>query len=307
MINRILIRIKVLQIFFAYCQRNDGNLQGAEKELLLSIDKTYSLYHFLLLLIVVLSDSERNRIDKLNRYPDPADTEPNFRLCNNRLAEQLRTNLQLVKFAEKNSNLRTDENRYFIKTMLGKILDSDFYSEYVNNEDSYNNDREFWYKTLKYLIVEDEDFIELIEGDSIYWGADDIDIAATFALRSIKQFDEQSTPDKPLYPMFIKDEYSEFAVKLLHHSIIDRVENKERITRNLKNWEIDRLAQTDLNILQIAIAELMYFPSIPVTVTMNEYIDMSRYFSTPKSPNFINGTIDAIIKELQSEGKLFKS
>ncbi|MDR1372843.1 MAG: transcription antitermination factor NusB [Dysgonamonadaceae bacterium] len=305
MINRILIRIKVLQIFYAYSQRNDGNLQAAEKELLLSMNKAYDLYNYLLLIIVLLSNEGQRRVNKKYCKVQSVELNQNSRLYNNRFSEQLRNNEQLCNFAKQKGTFWADDSPHFIRNLLNKILESAIYVEYITKEDSYDTDKEFWCKTFKNLIIEDEDFIEMIENKSIYW-IDDLDMIASFILKSIKHFTAESRPNDKLLPMFREDEDKEYAIKLLRYTILESEENRERITCLIENWDIERLAQIDLYIMQIAISEMLNFPSIPVNVTLNEYIDLSRYYSTPKSPRFINGTLDAVVKELQREGKLFK-
>ncbi|MDR2622925.1 MAG: transcription antitermination factor NusB [Dysgonamonadaceae bacterium] len=307
MINRIIIRIKVLQIVYAYYQKNSHDLVSAENELLFSLEKSYDLYHYLLLLIVLLTDAEQKRLDK-NRNKLLATEEelnPNRRLADNRFAEQLRTNGKLTAFSMRKGTLWNEDNSLFVRNFLKKIIQSDYYKEYLESADSYASDQEFWRKVFKYTILEEEKLREILEDKSIYW-EDDLDIIGTFVLKTIKRFSPETGTKQDLLPMFKDEEDKEFAIKLLHHSIREEKESNERINRQINNWELDRIAQMDLYIMQIALSELLNFPGIPISVTLNEYIDLARYYSTPKSPNFINGILDSIVKELISEGKLFK-
>jgi N utilization substance protein B len=308
MINRIIIRVKVLQIVYAYYQKNSRDLVSAENELLFSLEKTYDLYHFLLLLIVLLTDAEQKRLDK-NRNKLLATAEelnPNRRLADNRFAEQLRTNGKLIAFSMRKGTLWNDDHSLFVRNLLKKIIQSDDYKEYMKSADSYGSDREFWRRAFKHIIMEDEELCEILENKSIYW-EDDLDVVGTFILKTIKQFVPETGTKQELLPMFKDDEDKDFALKLLHSALMEETENNERINRQINNWELDRIAQIDLYIMQIALSELLNFPSIPISVTLNEYIDLSRYYSSPKSPNFINGILDAIVRELKSEGKLFKN
>jgi N utilization substance protein B len=307
MINRIIIRIKVLQIVYAYYQKNSRDLVSAENELLFSLEKTYDLYHYLLLLIVLLTDAEQKRLDK-NRNKLLATEEelnPNRRLADNRFAEQLRTNGKLTAFSMRKGTLWNDDNSLFVRNLLKKIIQSDYYRDYLKSVNSYGADREFWRKIFKHIIMEDSELCEIMEDKSIYW-EDDLDVVGTFVLKTIKQFTYETGTKQELLPMFKDEEDKEFAVKLLRYTLMEEKENNERINRQINNWELDRIAQMDLYIMQIALSELMNFPGIPVSVTLNEYIDLSRYYSTPKSPNFINGILDSIVRELRNEGKLFK-
>jgi N utilization substance protein B len=308
MINRIIIRVKVLQIVYAHYQKDSHDLVSAENELLFSLEKTYDLYHYLLLLIVLLTDAEQKRLDK-NRNKLLATKEelnPNRRLADNRFAEQLRTNGKLIAFSIRKGTLWNDDHSLYVRNLLKQIIQSDIYEEYIASKDSYGSDKEFWKRVFKYIILENEELYEILENTSIYWD-DDLDVVGTFVLKTIKQFVPETGTRQELLPMFRDDEDKEFALKLLHYTLIEEKENNGRINRQINNWELDRIAQIDLYIMQIALSELLNFPSIPINVTLNEYIDLSRYYSSPKSPNFINGILDSIVRELQSEGKLFKN
>jgi N utilization substance protein B len=306
MINRILIRIKALQIVYAYRQSGNINLQAAENEMLLSMQKAYDLYHYMLLLIVMLTEAEQRRIDRKRFRLSKAELDNDMRLFNNRFAAKLRNNEQLKRFAAERGTFWADDDANFINKLLQIITSTDIYKEYLEKPDSFEADKEFWRATFKQIIIENADFIEMIENNSIYW-ADDLDMVATFASKTIRRIVEQTQPSEPLLPMFRDPADKDFAIKLLRHSLLELDDNKIIVDKQIKNWEIERVAQMDLCIMQIAVAELKNFPSIPVNVTLNEYIDLARYYSTPKSPNFINGTLDSIVKELQKEGKIFKN
>lgn len=307
MINRIIIRIKVLQIVYAYYQNNSRDLVSAENELLLSLQKSYDLYHYLLLLIPLLTDFEQKRLDKQkNKYlATELELHPNRRLIDNRFADQLRTNEQLQKFSNEKGFLWMDDDLVFVRQLLTKILQSDIYQEYLQSEDTYESDKEFWLKVFKSIIWVSEELNDFLEDKSIYWD-DDLGVVGTFVLKTIKRFTLETALDQTLLPMFKDLEDKDFAIELLHHSLLDEEENNRRITQQINNWDIDRIAQIDLYIMQIALAEMRNFPSIPISVSLNEYIDLAHYYSTPKSSNFINGILDAIVKELKNEGLLFK-
>ena len=194
----------------------------------------------------------------------------------------------------------------FVKWVLDLILSSDVYAEYLaNQDDSYATDREFWRLVFKRVICGNEDFVEHLEDRSIYWN-DDIDIVETFTLKTIKKFDETAGAKQPLLPMFKDDEDRVFAVQLFRQSLLKGKELRERINRHIKNWEADRIANMDMIIMQVALTEILTFPTIPLNVTFNEYIDAAKYYSTPKSGIFINGILDSIVGELKAEKLLFK-
>ena len=308
MINRTLIRIKVLQVVYAFCQKNSADLNGAEKELTRSLQKSYELYHHLLLLITVLTDFEQKKIDSL-KYKfllTEEDRNPNLRLANNRFAEQLRINESLEKFVNHNGIFWLNEDNSFIRNLFNAILQSDVYKEYILSNDTYENDREFWRKVFKNIILEDTELPEILEEKEIYW-VDDLDIIGTFVLKTIKRFKPETSPKQELLPMFRDEEDRHFAIRLLHRSILEHAENAALINRQIQNWDLERIAAIDLYIMQIALAEMKNFPSIPINVSLNEYIDLARYYSTPKSGVFINGILDSIVTELKEERKLLKN
>jgi N utilization substance protein B len=307
MINRIIIRIKVLQIVYAYYQNDSKDLNGAENELLFSLQKSYDLYHYLLLLIPLLADAEQKRLDiQKNKFlATESELHPNTRLADNRFAEQLRTNEQLQKFSNEKGTMWNDEGLNFVRQILNRILHSDSYAEYLLSENTYQSDKSFILKVFKNSIWESEELSNFLEEKSIYWD-DDLGIVGTFVLKTMKQFTTESGKHQALLPMFKDPEDKAFAIHLLRHSLLQEKENNQLITKQISNWKIDRIALIDLHIMQIALAEIRNFPQIPVSVTLNEYIDLARYYSTPKSSNFINGILDAIVKDLKSDGLLFK-
>ena len=308
MINRIIIRTKILQIVYAHYQKNSNDIKNAENELVRSLQHAYDLYYYLLSLVVLLTDSEQKKLDiqKHKYLLTDADRSPNMRLANNRLSEQIRINKALQKFANTHNTMWNEDDSQFLRNILNKITTSDIYKEYLESEDTYNSDKEFWRKIFKYILLTDEDLNEIANNRSIYV-SDDLEIIGSFVVKTIKRFTPECGEEEELLPMFKDDDDYQYAIHLLHRTILEKDENSERINKQIKNWELDRIALMDLYIMQIAITELKNFPTIPVNVTLNEYIDLARYYSTPKSAHFINGILDAIVNELKSEKILFKS
>ncbi|MDR0681384.1 MAG: transcription antitermination factor NusB [Dysgonamonadaceae bacterium] len=307
MINRILIRIKVLQIVYSYYQKGSENLNSAEKELERSLQKSYDLYHCLLLLVTTLTDAEQRKIDALKyKYlPTKQELNPNTRLMDNRFAEQLRTNDTLERFINQYGVIWNENDTVFVRNLLNEILQSDIYNEYIQSPDSYEADHKFWRKVFKDIILGDETLFDILEEKNIYWNSD-LEIIGTFVLKTINLFDTETLATQELLPMFKNDEDHQFAVRLLHKTILEYDENEALINRQIQNWDLERIALIDLFIMQIALSEIKNFPSIPVNVTLNEYIDLAKYYSTPKSGHFINGVLDSIVNELKTNGILFK-
>lgn len=306
MINRILIRIKVLQIVYSFYQNGNKDLKGAESELLFSLQKSYDLYYYFLLLIVELTQQQKRNLEvRKNKYfPTFEELHPNTRLVNNRFAAQIEKNAQLQKYiTEQGISWSNDQD--FIKKTLEVLLSSEIYKNYLTSPDTYESDKEFWINAFKTIICNNDDIDEYLEDKSIFWN-DDIPIIETFVLKTLKKIEESEDKDVSLLPMFKDMEDKQFAIKLLRQSLLKGADYRARIEKHLQNWESERVANMDLLIMQVAIAEILSFPTIPLNVTFNEYIDISKYYSTPKSATFINGILDAVIKELKSEKLLMK-
>ena len=308
MINRVLIRIKVLQIVFAYYQNGSDDLKMAENELLLSLRRSYDLYYYFLLLIVEVTRLHERQLDtRKHKYlPTSDELNPNMRLVNNRLARQIEANGKLQAYVKEHGVSWVNETD-FVKRVLELILNSELYAEYKDSEDdSYETDREFWRAVFRKLICRNEELENALEDISIYWN-DDIEIIQTFVIKTIKRFEEAHGSRQELLPMFKDEEDRDFAIQLFRKTLLYGEEYRERIDRHLRNWESERVANMDLYIMQMALAELLHFPNIPVNVPLNEYIDAAKAYSTPKSGTFINGILDSIVQELAQEKLLFKA
>jgi len=308
MINRILIRIRVIQIVYAWYQNRNKDVSQVEKELLLGLQKSYDLYFYLLLLMVEITDLYEKRVDtKMNKFlPTHDDLNPKMHLIKNQFIQQLRDNRMFVKFLSERP-FSWESNSNFVRSTLDKILDSDAYKIYTELEKpTYSDDKEFWRKTFKSFIYRNEELDDILEDESIFWN-DDIEIVQSFVHKSIKQFNKSEGENQKLLPMFNDDEDREYAIKLLRETIMNEKSYREQITHHVENWDFERIAFMDVIIMQIAMAELHSFPSIPINVTLNEYIDIAKSYSTPKSSTFINGILDAIVTELKKDKTFFKN
>jgi len=308
MINRVLIRIKVMQLIYSYYKSDNRSLATAETELMFSLDKSYELYNYLLLLMVELTQFQDRRLDAARNKLRPTDKEknPDTRFIDNRFIRQLHDNIQFNEYLSQQKISWTNEQE-FIRIMLDRILDSKTYQDYMASEDdSYEADREFWRATFKNIIMEDSDLAEVLEGNSLYWN-DDIDIIGTFVLKTIKQFNPAKGEKQALLPMFKAEDDREFAITLFRQAILREKEYRELIDKNTVNWEMDRIAFMDIIVMQIALAEIFNFESIPTTVTLNEYIELAKTYSTPKSGYFVNGVLNNVINQLKSEKRIVKN
>ena len=308
MINRVLIRLKIVQIVYAYYQNGGKNLDTAEKELFFSLSKAYDMYNYLLLLMVeITKQAERKQsAAKSKLLPTAEELYPNTKFVDNRFIAQLEVNKQLLEFSETQKKTWENESE-FVKRLCEVIMNSDIYKEYMECEtSSYEEDRELWRKIYKRIIFNNYELDQVLEDQSLYWN-DDKEIVDTFVLKTIKRFEEENGADQPLLPEFKDDEDQDFARRLFRRSILNAEYYRHLISENTRNWDLDRVALMDIIIMQIALAEILSFPNIPISVTFNEYVEIAKLYSTPKSGSFINGTLDGIVKALKEENKLTKN
>ena len=306
MINRVLIRLKVVQIVYAYYKNSGKSLKAAEDEMFFSLSKAYDLYHYLLLLMPAVTHYSADRISFLGMKvrPTESDMNPNLKFVENRFVAQLENNEQLVKFSQK-SKLNWVDNSDFLRRLLDEIENSDIYKDYMaSTESSYEDDKELWRKLYKAFVFENEELDELLEELSLYWN-DDKAIVDTFVLKTIKRFGEGVGEDL-LLPEYKDDSDKAFASKLFRNAITNAEEYRKMMSDSSKNWDMSRLAFMDVVIMQVAIAELMTMEDIPLSVTLNEYVEIAKYYSTAKSGSFVNGLLDTITKNLRKEGKIEK-
>ena len=306
MINRELIRIKIVQLTYAYYQNGNRNMDNAEKELLFSLAKAYDLYNYLLALIVSITQEERHRVEiNANRATREGTEAPSQRFAYNKFAVQLEENKQLNSFMETQKH-RWEDDMEVVRKLCDQIEQSTIYQEYmVNEEDSYDVDREVWRKIYRTLIQENADLDAVLEEKSLYWN-DDKEIVDTFVLKTIKRFDPENKADQELLKEYREEDDREFAIKLFRSTILNADEYQRYMSESSRNWDFSRLAYMDVVIMQIAIAEMLTFPTIPVTVTINEYVDLAKLYSTPRSGGYINGMLDAIARHLIQTGKMMK-
>ena len=307
MINRVLIRLKVVQVIYAYYQNGGKTLEAAEKELFYSLSKAYDLYKYLLLLMIELTQFAERRIDNRRHKLRPTyeDLNPNTRFIDNAFMAQLMQNAQLEEFRA-NQKRSWDDEGDFVKRLFERIEQSEVYQEYMAKETlSYEDDRELWRKLYRTFIAQNDEIDELLEEQSLYWN-DDKAIVDTFVLKTIKRFEPENGAEQELMPEYKDDEDKEFARKLLRTAITGADAYRKLMENNVKNWDMERFAFMDILIMQVALAEILSFPSIPTTVSLNEYVEVAKMYSTPKSGSFVNGMLDSIVNQLKRENKLNK-
>lgn len=306
MINRKLIRVKIVQLTYAYYQNGHHNMDTAEKELLFSLSKAYDLYNYLLGLIVAITQEERRRVDIATRRAEREGTEtPSQRFAFNKFATQLEENKQLNLFME-DKKMSWENDVEAVRKLCDQIEQSPLYQEYMMSDaEEYETDRELWRRIYRTLIQGNEDLDAILEEKSLYWN-DDKEIVDTFVLKTIKRFDPANKADQVLLPEYDDTEDREYALKLFRSTILNADTYQRYMSETSRNWNFSRLAYMDVVLMQIAIAEMLTFPNIPISVTINEYVDLAKLYSTPKSGGYINGMLDAIARHLVDTGRLLK-
>ncbi|RRD02690.1 transcription antitermination factor NusB [Prevotella sp. OH937_COT-195] len=308
MINRELIRNKVVQLTYAYYQNGNRNMDNAEKELLFSLSKAYDMYNMLLSLIVAITNEARrqNEIETARAEREGREV-PSQKFCNNKFEIQLESNKMLLEFVESKKTTWKDEIDT-VRKLLSHIEQSAIYKEYMANpeEEEYDVDRELWRKIYRTLIMDNTDLDSFFEEKSIYWN-DDKDIVDTFVLKTIKRFDPKNGKNQELLPEYKDYEDKDFARKLFRATILNADQYQRYMSETSRNWDFSRLAYMDVVIMQIAIAEMATFPNIPINVTINEYVELAKAYSTPRSFGYINGMLDAIARYIIDTGKVIKA
>ena len=258
MINRNLIRIRVVQLVYSWYQGTNKDLLKAEKELMFGLQKSYDLYYYMFLLILEITKAYDSRVEaKKNKFlPTKEDMNPNLHLLRNKFTLQLEQNNQLTNYINERP-LSWVNNETFVKTLLETILESETYINYTQiPSPTYDEDREFWRKIFKQFICGNEELDDILEDESIFWN-DDIEIVQSFVIKTIKKFSEKSGPNQPLLPMFKDEEDKQFAIKLLHDTIFNENKYRELIESHTDKWDFDRIALMDLVIMQIALSRYL--------------------------------------------------
>jgi len=297
----------VLQVLYAYYSTEEKSLSVTEKELFFTIHKSYDLYHYLLALVPEIADYAEKRIEirRKKHHPTEEDLNPNTKFITNQVIQQLRSNRQLNTYLEQ-KKLSWVDHPELIKELYLLMIETEEYINYMADDNrSFLDDRKFIEKLFNKVILVAEDLYVLLEEKSIFWN-DDVEFVISMIVKTIKRFNELSDADQTLMPLYKDQEDRDFTKDLIRKAIINHDELRELIKEHSKNWDMERIAFMDVLIMQLAIAEFLYFPSIPTKVSMNEYIELSKYYSTEKSRNFINGILDKTLKDLKQSDKINK-
>ncbi len=339
MISRRLLRIKALTVLYASERKEVDDLDAAEQELLLSIRRSYDLFQYVFLLFIALSDLAREKValSAMKRVPGPEDINPSTRFAENRIIERFRNNRQLRDYAlatpalwsrkDKLNSVRSlarwlatrglswDEKSQVVKQIFNDMVRWEGYTSYMNSaEDSFKSDQRFIREFATRFLPLSEEFAVGMEEESVYWN-DDLPFIIPIVKKTISRFkegDDGSNTSMPaLYggsesDRFVNDEDLLYVKELLRRTILNSDKNSRLIDDHTTNWEVERIALMDKFVMQLAVTELTEFAEIPVKVTLNEYIEISKEYCTAKSSIFVNGILDKIVRELRDTGGIVK-
>lgn len=308
MISRRLLRIKVLQVLYAYYKSEQSDINKSEKELHFSINKAYELYYYLMLLLVELVMYAESRIEiaRNKKMPSHEDLHPNTRFVDNRILHQLRNNDQFLRYIEAN-HISWVNYPELTRELFTLLSSAEFYNEYMSGPgQDYDADRQLVIRILSEIIYPNESLQQVLEEKSIYWN-DDLEFVVSMLIKTIKEFKDKDGNPARLFNLYKNDEDRDFVVELLRKSVLKRDMSLKLIEEKASNWDLERIAFMDLLIMQLAITEMIEFNSIPTKVTLNEYLDIAKFYSTTKSNTFINGVLDKIMQKLKEEKLIRKT
>lgn len=310
LLNRRHLRIKALQTLYSFSQQGDVDFAWAKKEMMTSIGQMQDLYIMLLQIFVELKKKAELRIEEnRNKHlPTEEDIYPNLKFVDNQIIKILEEHPELKHQSDiLKANWKGDVKQELMRKLFNHVQKSETYFEFMNNEqDSFNDDKEFMVQLFKNEVANFHFLLDYFEEKSVYW-LDDIDLMCSMVIKTIKKFEEGEDADNSIFPLFKpNDDEKEFIIRLLKETIDNREENLELIEGLTKNWELDRIAKMDVLLMELAITELVVFENIPERVTLNEYIEISKFYSTPKSNIFINGILDKAVQQLNKKGKISK-
>lgn len=309
MLTRRHIRVKVMQCIYALTQSKGDSLDDQQKFLTQSIQNTYTLYLLMLSLFRELYQMAEERKERSSKKylqdTEEAQADPSA-LLENRLLQSLASNKQLGEDLEKRKLKNWYYHEEYVRILFRAILESPIYEAYSKIQSpGFEDDRQLVVDLFKEVIAPNDKIYEYFEDDQLTW-VDDLPLVNTFLLKHLKKVKEDHL-ESYFLPKLLKDQSDEtFAKKLLVKTLLNDATLTKEIEGKTPNWDKDRIAQMDLVLLKMAIAELLNFPSIPERVTLNEYLEIAKEYSTPKSSIFINGILDKLVREYKEEGKLNK-
>ncbi|ASO08178.1 NusB antitermination factor [Arenibacter algicola] len=309
MLTRRHIRVKVMQCIYALTQSKDDSLEKQEKFLKVSIENMYTLYLLMLSLFIELHERAENQLSLSSKkyLKNNTDSYPNKeKFLRNKLLLQIAGNKTLKDELSKRKLNNWYLNEEYIRIIYNEVMESEIYAKYMSNADStYEEDKRLIIDLFRDIIAPNEKIYDYFEDDKLTW-VDDIPIVNTFLLKQFKKVKESTVPSYFLPPLFKDEDDMVYANRLLTKTLLNNSKLEQEIEGKTPNWDKDRIADIDAILLKMAICELLNFPSIPERVTINEFLEIAKEYSTPKSSIFINGILDKLVREYKEEGKLKK-
>lgn len=308
MLNRRHIRVKVMQTLYAFKGSESDDFSKDQKFLLYSIDNMYNLYLLLLSLLIEVQKRAENDLQKKQKkhLATKEDRNPNRKFVENKLLLLLKNNQELKNQFESHNISNWDLDGEYIDIIFKAIISSNLYKEYMQTRVSdFKEDKDFIIDVFKDIIAPNEKLYEYMEDNNLTW-LDDLPTVNTTILKLLRKV-KQTSQENHFTPKLYKDaDDKQFAIDLFRKTLLNRTSINKEIDGKTQNWDSDRIANIDYTLLQMAICELKNFASIPVKVTINEYLEIAKEYSTPKSSIFINGILDKLVKEYEADGSLKK-
>jgi N utilization substance protein B len=309
MLTRRHIRVKVMQCIYALTQSKDDSLEKQEKFLKVSIENMYTLYLLMLSLFIELHERAESQLNLSSKkyLKNISDSYPNKeKFISNKLLLQIASNKSLKDELSKRKLNNWYLNEEYIRIIYNEVMESDIYDKYMSVPDSsYEEDKKLFIDLFREIIAPNEKIYDYFEDDKLTW-VDDIPIVNTYLLKQFKKVKESSGPSYFLPPLFKDEDDMVYANRLLTKTLLNNAQLEQEIEGKTPNWDKDRIADIDAILLKMAICELLNFPSIPERVTINEFLEIAKEYSTPKSSIFINGILDKLVREYKEDGKLKK-
>ncbi len=310
MLNRRFLRVKALQAIYAYHQSESSNLPQAERQLLDRVDDLYKLFVYQLSFWVEIKRFAERRIEenKQKHFPTEEDLNPNMKFVNNRILVALEDNKHLMKLEEQYKIDWTDSREDFIRKMFVKLTETPEYQEYMSNgKDSFSDDKRFLVTVIETYMPENGLLYDYYSDRDLSFTSD-YQLAIYLLWKFISELPANFDASSMLPPVYKSEEEDrEFVTKLFEKTLLHADEYMEMVKDNISNWDYERLALMDKILIFMAMTEFCEFHSIPVKVTINEYIEISKFYSTPESRRFVNGMLDRLSTMLKEEGKLVKT
>ena len=308
MLTRRHIRVKVLQSVYAYNQRENPNIDSQEKFLLHSIDQMQDLYLLLLQLLLALQQQADSFLTKSQQkhLATALEKDPSRTFVENKLLRIIATNTTFSEILKKKKLNYWALDGEYVSIIFNELRELAWYNEYLSKkETTYKEDQNFVIKVFKEVVAPNDKLYEYLEDKRLTW-IDDFPIVNTAIVKMLGKLSEKNASSLLVPDLYKNDEDREYALQLFRKVILNEDKLNAHIEGKTPNWDQDRIADVDLIILKMGIAEFLYFPSIPVRATINEYLEVSKEYSTPKSSIFVNGILDKIVKEFSENGKLNK-